>query len=181
MPDASGGGSATAAPREVLVDYQPSSPVRPTTTDDFFELPAAAAFSRVLTAMDDNRMMTIEISVSQRSNSANYPFGPPLTIPASSWRTARQAASGASYNQVDGWTANTLYAGEATDRLVNMLIGKGRNNRVGYVPSNSAAYVQRLRVTLMPVSNGLTQIALTQAEYDALTRRGSNTVYHITD
>lgn len=130
---------------ETLVDYTWTSSPQAYTQRQFLEIPAEGAFSRTLTAADDNRLLVIQIRYSGRSGGTTPDSGPvystPVEWPVSFWRAARAKADDAAaalpnYSNViyDGQTFavwdNDSAAEESWSRGI---MAKGTNGRPGFI------------------------------------------------
>ena len=149
---APGTGGFTAVDGELVLDYTPSTAVNFTPANRFFELPAAAAFSRSFFDFDDDRLMIIEVVLSDSSTATNdYPFGTPLVIRMKEWRDLTATANNATPDNVHGWFIGTQLTGHNTDFWQRSVIGKGVTGRIG-LSSQRAGYLHACRVYLSPLN-----------------------------
>ena len=150
--DAAFAPTSAANQLETLLDYTPGTADAIANANVFTELPAAAAFSRALTADDDDRMLTIEYVVGQGADAVTnrYPWSAPLCVNAGDWRAASQTADNATPNNIEGWFNGTQLAGRNVDAWQRMIVAKGANDRVGFSSQRGTTGVYRVRVRLLP-------------------------------
>ena len=156
--------AAVTGAYEELLDYSPSSGYQSITSQTFVELPADFAFSRALTADDDNKLLLIALAMGTTATRSAEQIIATAQVTGAFWRNLRQTANlptastdnfrGVSGVVIAPFDGDTSAAGS----WIRSIVGKGANDRLGVIPNRGTGsiYIYEAKVALFGVGNAPT-------------------------
>ena len=150
-----------------VVNYEPS-PALQASAGQFVEFPAAAAFTKALTADDDDSFLHVEINIANASGGDSTPTFASKAIRVGFFRDLAMTSAGTAVSGTSGITFSD-FLGDSNN-WNRVVLGKGANGRFGITPTG-ACYVGAFRAYLVENAEGGGGTGgLTQAQVDSRVR-----------